>query len=109
MSIDKAVPNADHILIINNIAQGIGTYFLQTKLGLPAFEPPVTVCGRYIRMQCTATLRQTQLASSTRGRARVVTRGRRFNGLPGGAWLPESRLLGWRRRRRPAPMEAGRT
>jgi hypothetical protein len=41
-------------------------------LGSLTSEAPV--CGRYIRMQCIAPLRQAQLASSTRGLIRIARR-----------------------------------
>jgi len=55
------------------LARGSGKYLTPAEvLGSLTSEAPV--CGRYIRMQCIAPLRQTQLQSSTRGLISIARR-----------------------------------
>ena len=75
-SIDPAVRNAAGCGPSQRarlLARGSRKYLTPTEvLGLLTSEAPV--CGRYIRMQCIAPLRQTQLQSSTRGLISIARR-----------------------------------
>ena len=75
-SIDPAVRNAAGCgpsQRLRLLARGSGKYLTPAEvLGSLTSEAPV--CGRYIRMQCIAPLRQAQLQSSTRGLISIARR-----------------------------------
>ncbi len=80
-SIDPAVRNAagcGPLQRLRLLARASGKYLHQPKCSACSRRKH-RVCGRYIRMQCIAPLRQTQLASSTRGLTSIARRRNRHS------------------------------